>query len=127
MKKIILAVSIITIVLLSSCSTNSSNPPAATTQQGVTQSLITGWWYRGANAPIYKAYYFGADGTYKQDGSNFGLGMGIGTWSWETATKIKVVAVSGMVGGGYLEFSKLTQDSLVSISPNLKLSRTNHN
>lgn len=115
------------VFVLQSCSNDDDG--GSNDQTGVNQSLISGWWYRGEGAPIYKAYYFGTDGEYKQDGSNFGINMGIGTWSWETETKIKVVPISGIFGGtAYLELTKLTNDSLVGLvgGQELKLSRTNH-
>lgn len=129
-RKLFLTVSIFSILIIQSCS-NNEDEPAVNNQTGVNQSLITGWWYRGQNALIYKAYYFGTDAVYKQDGSNLGLSMGTGTWSWETSTKVKVVPVSGIYGGtNYIEISKLTNDSLVGTVNGgsvLKLSRTNHN
>jgi hypothetical protein len=127
--KLLLTISFIFTLLFQSCSNDSDGPNDDNTT-GVNQELITGWWYRGQNAPIYKAYYFGSDSEYKQDGSNFGISMGIGTWSWETSTKIKVIPVSGIAGGNsFIELTKLTNDSLVGTvgSNTLRLSRTNHN
>ena len=129
-KNLLLKFSIFSILIIQACSSSSDDEPIVNNSIGVNQSLITGWWYRGQNAPIYKAYYFGSDGEYKQDGSNFGSGMGIGTWSLETSTKIKMTPVSGIAGGTvYLQLTKLTNDSLVgTVGSNiLRLSRTNHN
>lgn len=129
-KNLLLTLSILLTLSFQSCSNDSDEQVNNDNTTGVNQNLINGWWYRGQNEPVYKAYYFGSDAEYKQDGSNFGLTMGIGTWSWETPTKIKIVPVSGIVGGNaYIEVTKLTNDSLVGNvgSAVLRLSRTNHN
>lgn len=132
MKKSILAGTIFTIMFaLQSCS-HDNNAVVNNPTQTINQSLISGWWYRGLNAPVYKAYYFGTDSTYKQDQTNFSAGIGLGTWSWDTATIIKMTPTSGIQGTTvYLEITKLTQDSLVGRTPGttqyLRVSRTNHN
>lgn len=96
-----------------------------------TEASIHGWWYRNANTSTtsYKAYYFGADGEYKQDMSNWGLGMGTGTWEWIADDRIKVTPTGGGVQGGAMEgeIFKLTQDSLVLFSQQLRLCKNQPN
>lgn len=113
-------------LIFQSCSNSDDNEVVNENQADISQSLINGWWYRGQDAFLYKGYYFGSDGVYKQDGSNFGIPMGVGNWTWLTSTKVKVTPVSGMVGEGTFDIVKLTSDSLVTANPTMKLSRTNH-
>ncbi len=93
---------------------------------------IHGWWYRNANTQVlsYKAYYFGADGSFKQDMSNVGAGMGLGTWEWTAENQIKMTpTVGGGIAGGAMtgEVFLLTNDSLVMFSQQLRLCKTNPN
>ena len=117
------------ILFLASCSSdseNSSNPNA------IDQSKIYGWWYRNANTQTvsYNAYYFGEDGVYKQDGTNFGLGMGVGTWEWTNANTILITPnPDGGIAGGTTSgvVFKVSNDSLVLYSQQLRLSKVEPN
>jgi hypothetical protein len=133
MKKLFLStVLLITILGQTSCSSDSSS--SSSSSGTIDQSQINGWWYPGENNfTVYKAYYFGAGGEYKQDMTNFSstLGIGLATWTWEASTIIKITPIAGstIVGGPQtLEVTKLTQDSLVGNSSGsvLKLGRINH-
>jgi len=92
------------------------------------QANIYGWWYPNANTsiPHYKAYYFGQDGVYKQDQTNYNYGIGVGTWVWQSDSVVKMTPnVNGGIAGGQVsgKVFKLTQDSLVFASEYLRLSR----
>ena len=118
---------IIAIVLVSipfiRCSSDSSSSSSA-----INHSDIYGWWYPNANTsiPHYKAYYFGQDGVYKQDQTNFGLGIGLGTYVWESSNVLRMTPNSGGgIAGGPVSGTvfKLTQDSLVFASEELRMSK----
>lgn len=112
-----------------SCSSDDSENPNT---EGIDQSKIYGWWYKNSNTQedAYKAYYFGEDGIYKQDMSNYGLGIGIGTWEWSESNEITMTPTPGQgIAGGPQsgEVFKLTNDSLVFDSEELRLSKNNPN
>lgn len=129
MKKLFLLSSVFLFLL--SCSndneTNNNNDP-----QGVNQSEIYGYWYKGIGAPTiyWDYYYFGQDGEYKQGWGAINSNPLVGTWEWENETTIKITPTpNGGIAGGVQthEFRKITADSLCSASNNgLKYSRTNH-
>lgn len=133
MKKLLLGtLFFVTILGQTSCSSDSSS--SSPTPGAVDQTQINGWWYPGEdNFTLYKAYYFGADGEYKQDMTNFlpALGVGLGTWVWQTSTSLKMTPIEGStIAGGaqVIEVTKLTQDSLVATASGgtVRLGRINH-
>jgi hypothetical protein len=128
MKKILLLSS--AFLFLVSCSNDDSDN---NNDQGVNQSAIYGYWYKGLGAPsyYYDYYYFGENGEYKQGWGPINSNPYLGTWEWENATTIKVTPTvgGGIVGGVQThEFRKITNDSLCSAThEDIKYSRTNHN
>jgi len=109
-----------------SCSSDDSNGG----NSGIDQSKIHGWWYRNANTSTvsYKAYYFGEDGEYIQDQSNLGMGQGVGTWEWTGDSEVTITPTeNGGIMGGVVkgEVLLLTNDSLVLVNQDLRLSRNN--
>jgi hypothetical protein len=129
MKKNLLLLAAI-LFLTVSCSSDDDNTyyPAPTAPE----ASINGWWYRNANTATvsYKAYYFGEDGVFKQDMSNYGAGMGVGTWAWISDDMIKVTPTpGGGIAGGEMqgEVFKLTNDSLVMFTQQLRLCKTEPN
>jgi hypothetical protein len=129
MKKALLLICSLTL-FFASCSNDSDS--GTSDPNAIDQSKIYGWWYRNANTQTvsYKAYYFGEDGVYKQDQSNFGLGMGVGTWEWTNANTIQMTPNSGGgIAGGAVSGTvfKVSNDSLVFASEELRLSKVEPN
>ncbi|GGD22368.1 hypothetical protein [Flavobacterium orientale] len=128
MKKFLLLSSVF--LFLVSCSNDDSNNNDS---QGVNQSKIFGYWYKGLGAPFYyyDYYYFGEDGEYQQGWGPINSNPLTGTWEWEDGTTIKITpSPGGGIAGGVQthEFRKISNDSLCSASDEgLKYSRTNHN
>jgi hypothetical protein len=129
MKKslLIIAVIVMTIPFIRCSSGGSSSNSDGT----INHADIYGWWYPNPNLsiPHYKAYYFGQDGVYKQDQTNFGLGIGLGTWEWQSSNVVKMTPTpNGGIAGGPVTGTvyKLTTDSLVFASEELRLSRVQH-
>ena len=124
MKKslLIICVVLLTIPFIRCSSDNSSST------NSINHSDIYGWWYPNANTsiPHYKAYYFGQDGVYKQDQTNYGLGIGLGTYVWESSNVVRMTPTSGGgIAGGAVSGTvfKLTHDSLVFASEELRMSK----
>ncbi|TBX70637.1 hypothetical protein EZL74_02895 [Flavobacterium silvisoli] len=126
MKKSLLIVAVVlTTIPFIRCS---SSDDSSTNNGAINHEQIYGWWYPNANTSIvhYKAYYFGADGVYKQDQTNFNLGMGTGTWQWIGDSIIKMTPdLNGGIAGGAVtgRVFKLSQDSLVFASQGLRLAK----
>ncbi|QEE50167.1 hypothetical protein FUA48_11435 [Flavobacterium alkalisoli] len=114
---------IIPAFLLFACSSDDSSEAV---NDGINQSFIYGTWYPNPDNPLdYASKYFGEDGVYIQDQSNFGLGQGVGQWEWVDDHTLKVTPVSGIVGGSVeAQVFKLTADSLVFISSSYRYSHT---
>lgn len=114
---------IIPAFLLFACSSDDSSE---TVNDGINQNFIYGTWYPNPDNPLdYASKYFGEDGVYIQDQSNFGLGQGVGQWEWVDDHTLKVTPVSGIVGGSVeAQVFKLTADSLVFISSSYRYSHT---
>ncbi len=129
MKKILFAFSFI--LILMSCS--SDDQPQSQPQQGVNQSNIYGYWYKGLGAPnyYYDYYYFGQNGEFKQGWGNINTNPLLGTWVWLNSTTIKMTPTpNGGIAGGVVnvEFRKVTSDSLCGTGAysSIKYSRINH-
>lgn len=93
----------------------------------INQSFIYGTWYPNPDNPVdYASKYFGEDGIYIQDQSNFGLGEGVGQWEWVDDHTIRVTPVSGVANTQPVETEifKLTADSLVMHSQSYRYSHT---
>lgn len=130
MKKLLLFALAALTFSCSSDTDHSNHYPTPTPPEA--EASIHGWWYRNANTQIisYKAYYFGEDGSFKQDMSNVGAGMGLGTWAWTADNQITMTpTVGGGIAGGAMtgEVFLLTNDSLVMFSQQLRLCKTNPN
>lgn len=105
-------------IAFSAVSCNEDNTPQ-TTLKTIEREQIFGWWYPttdndGARS---KAYYFGEDGQYQQDMTNFGLTIGTGTWEWvaETNTIKMTPTAGGGINGGVQNFEvlELTADDFL--------------
>ncbi len=117
---------------MTAISCNSSDDNAPVVIPVAANPTIYGWWYRNANTRTdsYKAYYFGEDGVYKQDGSNYGIPMGTGTYTLIGTDSVRIVPnANGGIQGGPAKgkIFKLTADSLVIYSQSLRLSKNNPN
>lgn len=127
-KQLLLFASIL--LMTASCSSDDDNtyyPPPTTAE-----ASIHGWWYRNANTATasYKAYYFGEDGVFKQDMTNWGAGIGEGTWEWTGENQITMTPTpGGGIMGGPMEGEvfMLTNDSLVMFTQQLRLCRVDPN
>ncbi|HEX8562202.1 MAG TPA: hypothetical protein VF676_04400 [Flavobacterium sp.] len=113
MRKQFLGVVAICAIAMASCSSDDNGTSSA---GAVDHSKLTGWWYPNEENGIdYRGRFFGEDGEYKQDQTNYNLGMGIGTYEWvPEGDTLAITPVSGFFGGLFkLPVHKLTPDSLV--------------
>jgi hypothetical protein len=127
MKQKLLLLAFVASAFMWSCSSDDDS-----SSSGIDHSKIYGWWYRNDNTATisYNAYYFGQDGVYKQDMSNFGLADGIGTWEWTEGDHIQITPTpGGGIAGGQVHSAvlMLTNDSLVFHNEQLRLSKNNPN
>ena len=107
--KLCLALSIA--VILFSCKKNDSTSSDTTNQSKFDKTLLIGWWNSTFNVPSYKRYYFGADSTYIQDESNYGLTLRYAKW-WNRNDTIFVNNYYTTSPVSYSKIVMLTKDSL---------------